>query len=218
VKKTLALLLLTWSAAQISAQTTLLQPYKPGSTQTAPAPQTYSTQTAPPVESAADAANRRKAALSKVQGSQPKTLAAKGGGPAPAQYSTDAAPAMYSTPPNPSTTMTVNGLNVQRSVRKGIGQVGNDLFTPVSELHFVQFAVYCKDTPVDKAPAIDGLFLLWHEGSKCPGNEEGASYIVKGYISAEEAKAAVLDFKAQKIDCWYNPALTGAEVEVIGVR
>jgi hypothetical protein len=128
---------------------------------------------------------------------------------------------MYSTTPEPEepvTTVTVNGLNVQRSVRKGRGQVGDELFTPVSELHYVQFAVYCKDTPVDKAPGIDGLYLLWHPGSTCPGGAKGASYIVKGYTTPEEAKAAVASYKASKIDCWYNPALTGAEVEIIGVR
>lgn len=114
--------------------------------------------------------------------------------------------------------MTVNGLEVKRNVRKGVGQVGNDLFTPVAELHFVQFAVYCKDTPVDKAPSIDGLMLLWHSASKCPGGQPGASYIVKGYNTPEDAKNAVLQFKANRIDCWYNPSLTGAEVEVIGVR
>ncbi|MEI6412001.1 MAG: hypothetical protein WCR52_21600 [Bacteroidota bacterium] len=232
MKQTLILLLLASANTLMYGQVTVLKPYKPTatkqaatapapatySTQTAPAPQTYSTQAAP-VESAADAAARRKHALSKVQGTQSKSLSAKG--VSPAQYSTDGgvAPVEYSTQPvAPSTTMTVNGLNVQRAVVKGKGQVGNDLFTPVSELHYVQFAVYCKDTPVDKAPAIEGLFLLWHEGSKCPGGDEGASYIVKGYTTADEAKAAVLEFKAQKIDCWYNPALTGAEVEVIGVR
>lgn len=172
-----------------------------------------------PQETPADAAARRSKALSKVQGTMSKKTLTSKGGLSPAQYSTDAtAPVEYSSPANPSTTMTVNGLNMQRSVRKGKGQVGNNLFTPVSELHFVQFAVYCKDTPVDKAPTIDGLFLLWHEGSKCPGGAEGASYIVKGYNTAEEAKSAVLEFKAQRIDCWYNPSLTGAEVEVIGVR
>ncbi len=212
MKQTLTFLAISFIAVHASAQATLLQPYNPSGSNTA-APQSA------PVESAADAAKRRAAALSKVQGTQAQTKQLSSKGVAPAQYSTDGpAPATYSTAPNPATTMTVNGLNVQRSVRKGQGQVGNDLFTPVSELHYVQFAVYCKDTPVDKAPAIDGLFLLWHEGSKCPGNEEGASYIVKGYTTAEEAKAAVLQFKANKIDCWYNPALTGAEVEVIGVR
>lgn len=216
-----------WASIQVSAQITVLKPYSPSGK--AATPQTYSTTPAP--QAAATPQNdpsatetvsdRRNAALSKVQwaGNKPvnKSLAAKG--VSPAQYSTDSpAPVEYSAAPNPSTTMTVNGLSVQRNVRKGSGQVGNELFTPVSELFFVQFAVYCKDTPVDKAPTIDGLFLLWHAGSKCPGGEEGASYIVKGYNTADEAKAAVLEYKANRIDCWFNPALTGAEVEVIGIR
>jgi hypothetical protein len=60
--------------------------------------------------------------------------------------------------------------------------------------------------------------LLWHEGSRCPGGAEGACYIVKGYNTVEEAKAAVSRFKSSGVECWYNPALTGAAVEVIGVR
>ena len=206
-KKSLLFLLLICFSAQIFAQVTTVRRYKPV-TET---PVTYSETS----ESAEDRASRRAAALSKVQGSS-KALTAKG--TKPAQYSTDdTSPVEYSTP-NPSTTMTVNGLEVQRNVRKGKGQVGDELFTPVGELFYVQFAVYCKDTPVDKAPPIDGLMLLWHGGSKCPGGDVGASYIVKGYNTSDEAKVAVQQFKAKHIDCWYNPALTGAEVEVIGVR
>jgi hypothetical protein len=164
-------------------------------------------------ESAESASDRRAAALSKVQGTTKKSMTSKG--LSPAQYSTEEQPVSE---PNAATTMTVNGLNVERAVKKGRGQVGDELFTPVSELYFVQFAVYCKDTPVDKAPPIDGLMLLWHGSSKCPGGAQGASYIVKGYNSPEEAKIAVTQFKAKKIDCWFNPVLTGAEVEVIGVR
>lgn len=225
MKQTLILLLLATALNTTFGQVTVLKSYKPaGGAQpaatTAPAPQTYSAQPQPVSEPVPDGVSRRAAALSKVQSKPNKTVVAKGN-LSPAQYSTDGggvAPAEYSAQPLPSTTMTVNGMNIQRAVRKGQGQVGNDLFTPVSELHYVQFAVYCKDTPVDKAPNIEGLFLLWHAGSKCPGGEEGASYIVKGYNTADEAKAAVLEFKAQRVDCWYNPALTGAEVEVIGVR
>ncbi len=225
-KKALLFLLLFWTVAQTFGQITTVRRYNPEATK----PQQYSTpaatstskgSAAPAYESAEDQASRRAAALSRVQGaaakSAPSTTTAKG--LRPAEYSTDGtAPATYSTVPPPSTTMTVNGLEVQRNVRKGVGQVGSDLFTPVAELHFVQFAVYCKDTPVDKAPSIDGLMLLWHSGSKCPGGQPGASYIVKGYNTPEEAKNAVLQFKANRIDCWYNPSLTGAEVEVIGVR
>lgn len=208
IKTFFILLLISFSTLAI-AQVTTVKRYNPSGATT---PQTYSQ------ESSSDAAARRAKALSVVQGTTPKAATAKG--LSPAQYSTDDyAPVQYnSTAPNPATTFTVNGSTVERKVRKGAGQVGNLLFTPIIELHYVQFAVYCKNTPVDKAPAIEGLMLLWHEGSKCPGGADGACYIVKGYNSAEEAKAAVLRFKADRVDCWYNPALTGAAVEVIGVR
>ena len=209
-------------------QAELKRAYKPAAstttTSTFTAPVTYSTGSPAPVPvysgSESDAEARRAAALAKVQGKQ-SGVSAKG--VRPSEYSTSGgvSPAMYSTVeevPEPATTVTVNGLKVQRNVRKGRGQVGDELFTPVSELHYVQFAVYCRDTPVDKAPGIDGLYLLWHPGSTCPNGEKGASYIVKGYTTPEEAKAAVTAYKANRIDCWYNPALTGAEVEIIGVR
>lgn len=223
-KTTLILFLLFWTAAQSFGQVKVVGRYNPGGT----TPKTTATKpvTAPTVvpvyETPEDKSSRRAAALSRVQGvsSKPATSTMTAKGVRPAEYSTDGAtrPAEYSAPSKASTTMTVNGLDVQRNVRKGRGQVGEELFTPVAELHFVQFAVYCKDTPVDKAPTIDGLMLLWHSGSKCPGGEVGASYIVKGYNTPEDAKSAVLYFKSNKIDCWYNPSLTGAEVEVIGVR
>lgn len=219
------LTLLLFTASFATAQITTVRRYNPeGQTSTAKSP--AAKPTAAPVakavvpttvETPEDKSSRRAAALSKVQGVAAKSFTAKGD--RPAQYSTDGtAPATYAAPIPATTTMTVNGLEVNRNVRKGVGQVGAELFTPVAELHFVQFAVYCKDTPVDKAPAIDGLMLLWHSGSKCPGGEVGASYIVKGYNSPGEAKAAVLRYKADRIDCWYNPSLTGAEVEVIGIR
>lgn len=211
ITQALFVLLFLSTSFHALAQVTTVRRYNPSGS--APAPKTYSETS----ESAADAATRRAAALSKVQGAPSKSLSAKG--IAPSQYSTDGpAPATYSTAPNPATTFTVNGSNMERSVRKGKGQVGDLVFTPIIELHYVQFAVYCKDTPVDKAPPVEGLMLLWHEGSKCPGGDEGACYIVKGYNNADDAKAAVLRYKAEHIDCWYNPALTGAAVEVIGVR
>jgi hypothetical protein len=227
MRQTLLLLLFTWFAGESMAQAELKRPYKPATTVTptaystsSPTPATYSTSSATPTTSEAEA--RRAAALAKVQGKPSPSPTTTAKGLSPAMYSTNGVtPAMYSTsvePVEPVTTVTVNGLNVQRSVRKGRGQVGDELFTPVSELHYVQFAVYCKDTPVDKAPGIDGLYLLWHPGSTCPGGAKGASYIVKGYTTPEEAKAAVASYKAARIDCWYNPALTGAEVEIIGVR
>lgn len=222
MKKTTFLFCLVLLAGNAFAQAKLKRAYRPpaATAQQAPAPVTYNTDIVTPEPVNAynpDAESRRAAALAKVQG---KRAGAEAKGVRPAQYSTDeTAPVTYSaTPPDPATTVTVNGQNVQRNVRKGHGQVGDGLFTPVSELHYVQFAVYCKDTPVDKAPPIDGLYLLWHPGSTCPGGEQGASYIVKGYDSPEEAKAAVVAYKAAHIDCWYNPALTGAEVEIIGVR
>lgn len=234
MKHTFVFCLLVGLAAVLNAQAEIKLPYKPANPDPAPAPVMYSVPSssapasvrgasaAPMASSTAeqDAAARRAAALAKVQGKQISA-------PAVNPMAVDArsvAPAMYSTStvvlpePEPATTVTVNGLNVQRTVRPGRGQVGNELFTPVSELHFVQFAVYCKDTPVDKAPAIEGLYLLWHPGSTCPGGAKGASYIVKGYTTPEEAKAAAAAFKASGIECWYNPALTGAEVEIIGVR
>ncbi|MFM8487039.1 MAG: hypothetical protein ACKOCH_11940 [Bacteroidota bacterium] len=157
---------------------------------------------------------RRAAALSKVQsksgsrtGEAPAAPTAKGkGGKDPVTQEEN------------TTTMTLNGQNVQRNISRGLGQEGDRLFTPIAELFFVQFAVYCKDTPVDKAPPVEGLMLVWHEGTFCPEGEEGACYIVKGFESAEKAKAAALQFRENGIDCWYNPALTGAQVEVIGVR
>jgi hypothetical protein len=130
-------------------------------------------------------------------------------------------PAMYdaaSSAPVAATTVKVHGHNAERTVRIGRGPEGEDLFTPVGELYYVQFAVYCKEVPVDKAPAIEGLYLLWHPGTQCPDGAQGASYIVKGYTSVEEAKSAVKAYKAARIDCWYNPMLSGAEVEIIGVR
>lgn len=201
---------------QVSAQVTVVKRYNPSGA-VYPAPQVYSTG-GETNTSSYEAAARRAQALAKVQGATvPKQISAKG--LTPAQYSTDGyVPTQYSTESISPTTVTVNGSNVSRDVRKGRGQVGDKLFTPVAELHFVQFAVYCKNTPVDKAPPIEGLMLIWHAGSNCPGGEPGASYIVKGYETAEEAKDAVLRFKANRIDCWYNPALTGAAVEVIGVR
>ncbi|MFN0013487.1 MAG: hypothetical protein ACKVU2_02970 [Saprospiraceae bacterium] len=219
------LLLFCFTTTIATSQAELKRAYKPTtvapSTSSVATPVTYSTESPAPTMYSTEVESRRAAALAKVQGTQGGSTAK---GLRPSEYNTSGgtSPAMYSTTsaaaPDPSTTVTVNGLNVQRNVRKGRGQVGNDLFTPVSELHYVQFAVYCRDTPVDKAPSIGGLYLLWHPGSTCPGGEKGASYIVKGYTTADEAKAAVLSYKANRVDCWYNPALTGAEVEIIGVR
>ncbi|MFN4081568.1 MAG: hypothetical protein ACK4NS_11765 [Saprospiraceae bacterium] len=163
---------------------------------------------------------RREAALNKVKGVGYKPASeAKGRAAGPAMYSTNQTGVQSSVAaPDPATSMTVHGERVARSVKSGVGQAGYEIFTPVNQLHYVQFAVYCQDTPVDKAPPVEGLYLLWHPDSVCPGGAKGASYIVKGYQSREEALGAVNFFKAKKIDCWYNAALTGAEVEVIGVR
>jgi hypothetical protein len=225
VRKFALLLPLLCIAFFTGAQTKVLKSYSPEKSP-APAPSTYSapvTYSAPAntsaAETPAEAEARRKAAIAKVQGAAAQPALSAKGAP-PATYSTEnTEPVTYSSDPSvPATTMVVNGSAVQRTVTKGNGQVGDDLFTPVSELHFVQFAVYCRDTPVDKAPSISGLYLLWHPGSNCPGGAKGASYIVKGYATPEEAKSAVFDYKAKGIDCWYNPALSGAEVEIIGIR
>ncbi|TNE67228.1 MAG: hypothetical protein EP344_02015 [Bacteroidetes bacterium] len=217
MKRLFFLSLFACLAFAVNGQVKLQKRYQPASDSKTPV--TYSAESPKPVTynttTNTDEESRRAAALAKIQG-RPSTTTAKG--LSPVTYSTDGvAPVAYSAP-DPATTVTVNGENVQRTVRKGRGQVGDDIFTPVSELYYVQFAVYCKDTPVDKAPPIEGLYLLWHPGSSCPGGAQGASYIVKGYNNPEEARAAVASFKANNIDCWFNPALTGAEVEIIGVR
>lgn len=214
--KPISVILLSLFAHSLIAQNPVVyRRYNPSESATAERPATYST----PVTTQE---SRRSAALSKVHGKSvaPATYSTTRGGDelSPVTYSTTADTQDPNPVDEPVTTVTVNGLDVQRQVRKGSGQVGNELFTPVTELYYVQFAVYCKDTPVDKAPPIDGLYLLWHPGSTCPGGAQGASYIVKGYTSPEEARLAVNTFKASKIECWYNPALTGAEVEIIGVR
>lgn len=154
--------------------------------------------------------------VAKVQKRVPATTA-KSVGPA----NGDLSPVTYSTvseiAPDPGTTVTVNGQERFRDVRAGKGQIHFGVFTPVDEL-FVQFGVFCKDTPVTHAPAVDGVYLVWHAESTCPSGDKGAAYIVKGLPTAEEAKEEVKQLKAQGIDCWYNPALTGAKVEIIGVR
>lgn len=206
-------LFLTILAVSANAQkTTLLIPKK--GTETAPAPATYSTPS-PTLPARAD--SRRAAAVAKVQRTSTSparsSAAAKGGDLSPVTYSTvsEAAPA-------PATTVTVNGEEKFRNVRLGHGQVHFGVFTPVDELHFIQFGVFCNDTPVTHAPAVDGVYLVWHAESTCPGGTQGAAYIVKGLPTAEEAKAEVKLLKSQGIECWYNPALTGAKVEIIGVR
>ena len=190
------------SSTKVGAQIKVLKPYNPAPTENSKAKNT---------EEEVNAEARRAAALSKVQSKSnsqvPASATAKG------RANNDQAASEENT-----TTMTLNGQNVQRNISRGLGQEGDRLFTPIAELFFVQFAVYCKDTPVDKAPPVEGLMLVWHEGTFCPEGEEGACYIVKGFESIEKAKAAALQFRENGIDCWYNPALTGAQVEVIGVR
>ena len=203
MRNTVIITLLILISAAVSAQNTILL-----------SPQKSAAAPTPPVNRDA----RRAAAVAKVQGGQVQSAKGLDGGDlTPQQYSTSE-PMMYSTAPNPATTLSVHGDEKPRDVRKGRGQVYFGVFTPVTELHFVQFGVFCKNTPVTNAPDLDGVYLIWHAESTCPGAEQGAAYIVKGYPTAEEAKAAVLEFKARGMDCWYNPALTGAEVEIIGVR
>lgn len=100
-------------AGQVFAQVTTVRRYNPsGNTEY---PQTYSAE--PAYESPSAAATRRAAALSKVQGTTSRIITSKG--LSPAQYSTDGpAPAEYSMEPNPATTFTVNGANVERNVKK----------------------------------------------------------------------------------------------------
>lgn len=209
--RNLFLLLLTLLAVAASAQkTTLLMP-KQG-TGPAPTPATYST---PSTIIPARGDSRRAAAVSKVQ--RTTTSTAKSGA-----TDGDLRPMTYSTvseaAPNPATTVTVNGKEQLRDVRKGRGQVHFGVFTPVNELYFIQFGVFCNDTPVTHAPAVDGVYLVWHAESTCPGGTQGAAYIVKGLPTAEEAKAEAKLLMSQGIECWYNPVLTGAKVEIIGVR
>lgn len=189
---------------EAGAQIKVLKPYNPA--------QTELTKEKTAEEMNAEA--RRAAALSKVQA---KTNSRNGEVPPSAAAKGKANSNPESDEEN-TTTMTLNGQNVQRNISRGLGQEGDRLFTPIAELFFVQFAVYCKDTPVDKAPPVEGLMLVWHEGTFCPEGEEGACYIVKGFESVEKAKSAALQFRENGIDCWYNPSLTGAQVEVIGVR
>lgn len=156
---------------------------------------------------------RRAAAVAKVQGKTQTT--ARGNDMSPVTYSTMSAAEAET---EDATTVTVNGKERYRDVRKGRGQEHFGVFTPVDELHFVQFGVFCNDAPVTHAPDVDGVYLVWHAESTCPGGTRGAAYIVKGFPTAEEAKAEVNVLKARGIDCWYNPVLTGVKVEIIGVR
>jgi len=209
--RNLFLLLLTFLAVTASAQKTTLLVPKQG-TQPAPAPATYST---PSTVTPARGDSRRAAAVSKVQRATTSTAksVATDGDLRPMTYSTVSEAA-----PNPATTVTVNGKEQLRNVRKGHGQVHFGVFTPVNELYFIQFGVFCNDTPVTHAPAVDGVYLVWHAESTCPGGTQGAAYIVKGLPTAEEAKAEAKLLMSKGIECWYNPVLTGAKVEIIGVR
>ncbi|HOY06214.1 MAG TPA: hypothetical protein PLO67_12480 [Saprospiraceae bacterium] len=216
MRSTFFLLLSLFAFTANAQKTTLLVPKK--GTQPAPAPATYSTPTpAATVSFPAQTDSRRAAAVAKVQKRAPATTAKS---VAPANG--DLSPVTYSTvseiAPDPGTTVTVNGQERFRDVRAGKGQIHFGVFTPVDELYFVQFGVFCKDTPVTHAPAVDGVYLVWHAESTCPSGDKGAAYIVKGLPTAEEAKEEAKLLKAQGIDCWYNPALTGAKVEIIGVR
>lgn len=189
---------------------TILAPQKPPAN-TAPA-------TVEPVPAATPNNNaRRAAAVAKVQGKPAtSTRQAKGDDMSPVTYSTTGAADPQ--PEEPATTVTVNGKERYRDVRKGKGQVHYGVFTPVNELYFVQFGVFCNDAPVTHAPDVEGVYLVWHAESACPGGTQGAAYIVKGFPTEAEAKAEVVDLKAKGIDCWYNPALSGVKVEIIGVR
>lgn len=205
--KFIPFLLFILSVTVAGAQSaTILAPQKAPAT---PVPATVEPASGLPVNGDA----RRAAAVAKVQG-KPQTTA-RGNDMSPVTYSTMSA---AEAEPEDATTVTVNGKERYRDVRKGRGQEHFGVFTPVDELHFVQFGVFCNDAPVTHAPDVDGVYLVWHAESTCPGGTRGAAYIVKGFPTAEEAKAEVYALKARGIDCWYNPVLTGVKVEIIGVR
>lgn len=206
--KFIPFLLFIVSAAALGAQSaTILAPQKvPAS----PTPATVEPASGLPANGDA----RRAAAVAKVQG-KPQTKARGVDDMSPVTYSTIGAAEAVE---EPSTTVTVNGKERYRDVRKGRGQEHYGVFTPVDELHFVQFGVFCNDAPVTHAPDVEGVYLVWHAESTCPGGTRGAAYIVKGFPTAGEAKAEASALKARGIDCWYNPVLTGVKVEIIGVR
>ncbi|MCK6693206.1 MAG: hypothetical protein L6Q97_14055 [Thermoanaerobaculia bacterium] len=206
----IAFLLFIVNCSVVSAQSaTILAPQKAPAS---PAPATVEPASGLPANGDA----RRAAAVAKVQGKTPATArSAKGDDMSPVTYSTMSAAEAGS---EPATTVTVNGKEQYRDVRRGRGQEHFGVFTPVDELHFVQFGVFCNDAPVTHAPDVDGVYLVWHAESTCPGGTRGAAYIVKGFPTAEEAKAEASALKARGIDCWYNPVLTGVKVEIIGVR
>lgn len=212
MRSTFFLLLSLLALTAHAQKTTLLVPKKGTETTTAPAPATYSTPTTVTVLPQ-QGDSRRAAAVAKVQHRPAAPAATAKGDLSPVTYST-----VSEIAPEPGTTVTVNGQERYRDVRPGKGQVHFGVFTPVDELYFIQFGVFCKDTPVTHAPAVEGVYLVWHAESTCPSGDKGAAYIVKGLPTAEEAKEEVKQLKAQGIDCWYNPALTGAKVEIIGVR
>ncbi len=206
-----------WSGYCAMGQIQVLQRYQSPVSELPPLGEEVPAAQPAKVDSAVLHTDRRTMMVTKVKSVPTGTFAAKG--IASSEDTLAATPITYDAMPQPSTTtMTINGDAIQRSINKGLGQVGADLFTPISQLHFVQFAVYCKNAPVDKAPPVQGLYLIWHPGSVCPEGEMGACYIVKGYTKMDEVKEAVAMYKAAGIDCWYNSALTGAEVEIIGLR
>jgi hypothetical protein len=207
-------LLIVFSTTIANAQNaTILAPQKaPAAANPAPAAAAPAQATPP------NGNSRRSAAVNKVRGkTAPATQQAKGADPSPVTYSTTSS-AVEAVPEEPATTVTVNGKERYRDVRKGKGQVHFGVFTPVNELYFVQFGVFCNDAPVTHAPDVEGVYLVWHAESTCPGGTKGAAYIVKGFPTEEEAKSEVKTLKSQGIDCWYNPALSGVKVEIIGVR
>lgn len=120
------------------------------------------------------------------------------------------------TPTTKTTTVTVNGELVEMKIKKGNGQTFNGIFTPVAEQFFIQFGVFCKNTPVNGAPPVEGVLLIWHPGSKCPGwtegDEIGAIRLVKGFATEVAAKAAMASLAEAGIVTTYKGQLGAFEI------
>lgn len=167
---------------------------------------------AAPQAAASDVSARRAERVAHVWGTTPPADATR---PVTYSYGDEATPAAAAS--SGKTTMTVNGAEKSRAVKRGVGVDWHESFVPINELHYVQFNVYCCNTPVTAAPPVAGCILGWHAESRCTSGEVGALYMVKGYASAEEARAAVAALRASGIDCWYNASLTGVALEILGV-
>lgn len=107
-----------------------------------------------------------------------------------------------------------------RTILPGLGQEYNEPLIPVDKFFFVQFGVYEEGNlnPHEiKAPSgIGQVWLIFHQGTVVHGKENrGAYYIVKPFSSIEEAQRAISSYRESGMECWYNPALTGASFQLI---